>query len=131
MEEGKVGSSRTVLVVDDSLSTRMIVSAMLQQMCPDWSIIKAADADDALSKVDAVEIDTMLLDINMPGKNGFELAEMLREQFPNAHIAMLTANIQEKVRVRAGDAGYQFIPKPVTEEKLRFFLEGQGGAPGA
>ena len=126
-----MGASKTVLVVDDSLSTRMILSAMLQQMCPDWSIIKAANADDALSKVDSVEIDTMLLDINMPGKDGFELAEILREQFPDAHIAMLTANIQEKVRVRAGDAGYQFIPKPITEEKLRSFLESQGEAPGA
>ncbi len=124
-----MGSKKTALVVDDSLSTRMIVSVMLQQMCPDWSIIKASSGDDALVKVEAAEIDTALIDINMPGIDGFELAAKIREQFPAAHIAMLTANIQEKVRLRAGDAGYQFIPKPVTEDKLKSFVseEGQPG----
>ena len=117
-----MGSNKTVLVVDDSLSTRMIVSAMIEQMCPEWCIINASNGDDALAKVQGAAVDTMLLDINMPGIDGFELAELLRAQFPAAHIALLSANIQDKVRLRAGGAGYQFIPKPITEDKLKSFL---------
>ena len=122
-----MGSKKTALVVDDSMSTRMIVSSLLESICPDWEIVQASDGDDALSKVKGVELDTMLIDINMPGIDGFELAKLLHEQFPSAHIAMLTANIQSRVRARAADCGYQFIPKPVTEEKLTEFVAMAGG----
>jgi len=115
-------SSHKALVVDDSVSTRMIVAAMLKQLCPDWEIVQAKDANDAIAKVESLHIDSMLLDLNMPDVDGFELAEILSLKFPDAHIALLTANIQERVRERASEKGLQFLAKPITEGKLEGFV---------
>ena len=115
-------ASKKTLVVDDSLSARMMTVAMLTKLCPDWSVIQAKDGSDALEKCEGEEFEACLVDVNMPGINGFELADILKQKFPLAHICMLTANIQEKVKQRATDAGFQFLCKPVTMEKVEAFV---------
>lgn len=54
--------------------------------------------------------------------DGFELAGKLREKYPAAHICMLTVNIQSKIKERAAAAGFQFLAKPVTPDKLETFV---------
>ena len=44
------------------------------------------------------------------------------QKYPNAHIALVTANIQDRVQRRVQDAGLGFIPKPITEDKILTFL---------
>ncbi len=115
-------AGKNVLLVDDSMSTRMMAAAMLGKICPDWNLIQAKDGSDALEKVQDEDVDAMLIDVNMPGMDGFELAEKLRVKFPDGHICLLTANIQGKVRDRAAAAGHQFLPKPVTPDELEEFV---------
>ena len=55
--------------------------------------------------------------------DGITLCIELRERFPNARIALLTANIQDSVKARADDIGVTFIQKPVTEDKIRNYIE--------
>ena len=59
-----------------------------------------------------------LLDFNMPGKNGVELAAELRKARPALPIALITANIQNEVIDSAKAVGATFVAKPVTQEGL-------------
>ena len=69
-------------------------------------------------------MDVALLDYNMPGRNGLELASDLRIRFPTMPIALLTANVQDEIIARARAVNVAFVAKPVTEEGLRGFLAG-------
>jgi len=78
--------------------------------------------------VSAKTYDYMLVDFNMPGMNGLELGEKLRAQFPDAVIALLTANIQQEIQNKAENLGLDFIPKPPTEEKIRDYIASREAA---
>jgi len=114
----------TVLVVDDSKLARIVMGKAITALQPDWTRLEASNADEAMTVVDGRKIDVILLDFNMPGKDGLTLAEELRARFPAMPIAIATANVQDEVVARARAAGLTFIAKPVTEDGLRGFLSG-------
>ena len=119
-------AAKTMLVVDDARLARMMIRGFVANTYPDWTILEAQDGTEALSTVearsDAGPIDVMTIDLNMPGMDGLTLATTLRQKYPEAHIALVTANIQDRVQLRAQEAGIGFIPKPVTEGKILTFL---------
>ncbi|MDG2522122.1 response regulator [Caulobacter segnis] len=114
----------TVLIVDDSKLARIVVSKALDALQPDWARIEAASAEDALQVIGAEQVDVVMIDYNMPGRDGLSLAEELREKYPQMPIAVATANIQDEIVARARAANATFIPKPVTEDSLRGFISG-------
>jgi CheY-like chemotaxis protein len=118
-----MAQSRSVLLVDDSKFARLLVKAFISSNFTDWEINEAEDAEKALSMVGDKQYDYMLLDFNMPGMNGLELGEKLRSQFPEAVIALLTANIQSEIQKKAEGFGLDFIPKPPTEDKIRDYIK--------
>jgi len=62
-----------------------------------------------------------LLDIGLPGEDGFAVLKRLRAhpQSARAHIAAVTANIMHQTRLRAKDAGFDsFISKPIRPDKI-------------
>ena len=119
-------AARTMLVVDDARLARMMIRGFVSNTYPDWTILEAQDGTEALTTVearsDAGPIDVMTIDLNMPGMDGLTLATTLRQKYPEAHIALVTANIQERVQSRVQEAGFGFIPKPITEGKILTFL---------
>ena len=115
-------SSKTLLIVDDSKLSRMMIRSIVQQAHPDWRVIEAESGADALAKVEGATVDLMTLDFNMPGMNGLTLAERLKQVFPFASVALLTANIQQSIRERADRLGIGFIQKPITEDKILAYL---------
>ncbi|MFV1851593.1 MAG: response regulator transcription factor [Thalassospira sp.] len=119
---------RSVLLVDDSKFARLLVKAFISSNFTDWEIDEAEDADKALALVDGKTYDYLLLDFNMPGMDGLELGEKLRARFPDAVIALLTANIQQEIQKKAASLGLDFIAKPPTEEKIRDYLAAQEAA---
>jgi CheY-like chemotaxis protein len=114
----------TVLVVDDSKLARIVAGKALTALQPEWERVEAGNADDALAIIKDRKVDLALLDFNMPGKDGLELAAELRSMSPNMPIAVITANVQDEVIARARDVNAAFVSKPVTEEGLRGFLSG-------
>jgi len=114
----------TVLAVDDSKLARIVMGKAITALQPDWTRLEASNADEAMTVVDGRKIDVILLDFNMPGKDGLTLAEELRARFPAMPIAIATANVQDEVVARARAAALSFIAKPVTEDGLRGFLSG-------
>lgn len=115
----------TVLIVDDSRLARDMVGSILAALHPDWTVISAVSADDALARIEQATPEVALVDVNMPGMDGLTLAGLLRERFPDLRIAILTANVQESLRRKADTLGCVFIPKPATADKIRAFLTPQ------
>jgi CheY-like chemotaxis protein len=77
-----------------------------------------------LAALAANPIDLALLDYNMPGRNGLELAAELRALRPSMPIAVITANVQDEIIARARAVNASFVAKPVTEEALAGFIAG-------
>lgn len=112
------------LIVDDSTFSRMLVQKIIEEHHPDWQVCLAKDAEDALAQTQMVDdIDVAIVDFNMPGMNGIEFANKLRQQYSHCQIALLTANIQDPVRNRAETAGITFINKPITESLVTEFTK--------
>jgi CheY-like chemotaxis protein len=112
----------TVLIVDDSKLARIVVGKAVAAQQPSWERIEAGNADDALKVLEARAVDVVVLDYNMPGRSGLDLAEDLRRRFPKMPIALATANAQDEVIARARAAQVAFVTKPLTEEGLKGFL---------
>ena len=116
--------SITVLVVDDSKLARIVAGKTIAALQPEWERVEASNADEALAMLDERRIDVAIVDYNMPGRDGLELAGELRARSDTMPIAVITANVQDEVIARARAVNATFVGKPVTEEAIRGFLSG-------
>ena len=112
-----------LLIVDDSKLARMSVAKAMKALYPDWERVEAANADEALALSSDASFDVALLDFNMPGRDGLELATDLRKAHPKMPIAIISANHQDEIVARATAIGATFLPKPLTETALSGFLK--------
>ncbi|KIZ43527.1 MULTISPECIES: response regulator [Rhodopseudomonas] len=111
-----------LLIVDDSKLARMSVAKAMKALYPDWTRVEAANADEALALSGDAAFDVALLDFNMPGRDGLELAIELQNAHPKLPIAIISANHQDEIVARAAAIGAVFLPKPLTEAALSKFL---------
>ena|ERR1700744_217534 len=114
----------TVLIVDDSKLARIVVGKAIAAVQPDWSRLEASNAEEAEGVIERGGVDVMIVDYNMPGCNGLELAERLRARFAEMPIALATANVQDEIIAKARAINVTFVAKPITEDGLRGFLSG-------
>ncbi|QIG97350.1 MULTISPECIES: response regulator transcription factor [unclassified Bradyrhizobium] len=115
--------SYTLLIVDDSKLARMSAAKALNSLQPDWSRLEASNADEALSLAKNTAFDVALLDFNMPGRDGLELAAALLALRPSMPLAVVSANHQEEIVRRVREIGAAFLVKPLNEQALGAFLE--------
>jgi two-component system, OmpR family, KDP operon response regulator KdpE len=105
-----------ILMVDDERQVRRAMRAIL--MNEGCSVIEAQSGDEALEEIKADSPDMVLLDINMPGLDGFETCSKIRE-FSDVPILILTVRDSEKDIVRALDAGADdYLVKPFGTKEL-------------
>src|ERR1700761_5241566 len=116
--------TKTVLIVDDSKLARIVVSKAVAATHADWKKIEAGNADEALSLLSQEKIDLAIIDFNMPGRNGLELAEEIRKTHGAMPIALATANFQDEIIAHARTLDISFVAKPITNEGLSGFLSG-------
>jgi CheY-like chemotaxis protein len=104
---------RTILLVDDSPRIRPLVLEILSDVnCP---ILEAGDAEQALEVAESNgPIDMLITDITMPGRNGMELARLLRQRYPG----MLVLFMSGYTLPSAPAPGFQFIEKPFRPDAL-------------
>lgn len=112
-----------ILIVDDSKLARMAVNRALNSRFPDWSRVEAGNAEEALAAVNEQIPDVALVDFNMPGRDGLDLALEFRRSNPHMAVAIVSANRQQEVVDRTRAAGAAFLAKPITEQALGEFLE--------
>jgi chemosensory pili system protein ChpA (sensor histidine kinase/response regulator) len=108
-----------VMVVDDSLTVRKITSRLMERA--GYHVVTAKDGIDALEQLADISPNVMLLDIEMPRMDGFELAKRLRQDSKtrNLPIIMITSRTAEKHRNYALEFGVnEYLGKPYQEEEL-------------
>lgn len=82
-------------------------------------MVEAADGPAALSVFEMGQFDVVLMDIEMPGMDGFETARRMREQDQRVPIVALTAHALESYRLRCLEAGMNdCLAKPIGRERL-------------
>ncbi len=112
-------SGITVMVVDDSITVRKVTSRLLARHNMD--VITAKDGVDALDVLQDRTPDVMLLDVEMPRMDGFELARHMKNTSTLKHIPiiMITSRTGDKHRHRAMSIGVNgYLGKPYQEEEL-------------
>jgi CheY-like chemotaxis protein len=113
-----------VLILDDSKLARMVVASACRRIRPDWDLVEAANADDALEAISTKSVDIALIDFNMPGTDGLEVVARLRKSHPKMPVAVVSANLQDEIIARARELNAAFVAKPLTDEALGAFLSG-------
>jgi CheY-like chemotaxis protein len=113
-----------VLIVDDSKLARMVMTSAFQRIRPDWKLVEATSADDALQAISRSSVDIALVDFNMPGTDGLELVAQIRQSRPDMPVAVVSANLQDEIIARARELNAGFVAKPLTDEALGAFLSG-------
>ena len=112
-----------LLLVDDSRVARLTLKHLITVSGIEASISEAANADEALALFEAGErFDKALIDYNMPGRDGIELAAEIRKFQPELTMVLVTANIQDAIRTKAAELDLAFLGKPVDEQQLAQFL---------
>lgn len=121
---------KTILLVDDSRVSRLMLRAIIEYQFPERKVLEAVNASEALALTaeSDEQIDLVTLDMNMPGIDGLTIAPQLQNNCPDATIALLTANYQDRIRNKAEKQGLIFIAKPITEDKVIEFVTTYGNA---
>jgi len=112
-------AAASVMVVDDSLTVRKISGRLLARH--GYQVLTAKDGVDALEQLVDVMPDVMLLDIEMPRMDGFELARNIRGDARLKHIPiiMITSRTADKHRLHAEEIGVNhYLGKPYDEDTL-------------
>ena len=107
---------KNILIVDDEPDIREILRYNLEK--EGFSITEAVDGNDALDKV-SKDLDLAILDIMMPGKDGYEVCRKIREQGNTLPIVFLTAMDREFDEIRGLDVGGDdYVRKPFSPKML-------------
>ncbi|MFD2231933.1 Hpt domain-containing protein [Alkalimarinus sediminis] len=113
-----------VMVVDDSVTVRKVTTRLLERNGMD--VITAKDGVDAIAQLQDHKPDVMLLDIEMPRMDGFEVASLVRhdENLKDVPICMITSRTGQKHRERAMSIGVnEYLGKPFQEKELLNTIE--------
>jgi len=113
-----------VLVVDDSYTVRQVTTRLLKRN--QFEPFQAKDGVDALLLMEDVLPNIVLLDIEMPKMDGFEVLEKMRasDKLKSVPVIMITSRSGEKHRLRAVQAGANaYLTKPYLEEDLLMLLK--------
>lgn len=108
-----------VMIVDDSLTVRKITTRLLTRA--GYEVVTAKDGVDALEQLVEITPDVMLLDVEMPRMDGFELTKQLRRdnKTRNLPIIMITSRTAEKHKNYAFELGVNaYLGKPYQDEEL-------------
>lgn len=110
-----------ILIVDDEPKNLTVLETVLDD--PDYRLVRAGSADQALHALVVKEFALLILDIRLPGMNGFELAQMIKQRKKTAGVPIifLTAYYNEDQHVLEGygTGAVDYLVKPVNPAILR------------
>lgn len=114
----------TILVVDDDEINRVVMGQQLDE----YNVIKCSNGLDALTVVDGQKPDLILLDLMMPGLNGYEVCQKLRQKYSQIElpIILVTAKTHLEDLTQGFKTGANdYLAKPFHNEELRSRVENQ------
>jgi CheY-like chemotaxis protein len=122
-------SKKTILIVDDHADTRLLVSARLKKH--EYNTVFAADAMQAIAVARQTQPDAIILDLGLPGGNGFIVLARLKTNtaLSGIPVIILTADESPESEFKGLESGVvAFLHKPVQEEALIAAVESAVGS---
>jgi signal transduction histidine kinase/CheY-like chemotaxis protein len=114
----------TILVVDDDEINRVVMGQQLEE----YTVVKCSNGLDALTMIEEEKPDLVLLDLMMPGLNGYEVCQKLRQKYNQIElpIILVTAkNHLEDLTQGFKTGANDYLPKPFYNEELKSRVENQ------
>ena len=112
-------SAPRILYIEDKVDNRLLVRRIL--MAEDIVVLEAESADMGIALARDQHPDLILMDINMPGKDGYTATNDIRQmpELDDIPIVALTANVMKGDKERSLDAGCDgYIPKPIDVDRF-------------
>ncbi len=111
----------TILIVDDEKNYTLILSAVLEE--EGFETLTANSGNDALKIIESADIDLVITDMKMPGMDGIDLLESIKEKDPDLPVIMMTAYGTVEKAVEAMQKGaYNYILKPFENDSLVIYV---------
>jgi len=109
-----------ILIVDDHVLIREALRGVLNQLKPDATVLEAADCRQAMRLVaEDPDLSLVLLDLNLPDRDGFAVLSELRTRYPALSVVVLSGFHERANVVKALDLGaLGFIPKTVSRDVM-------------
>ena len=102
-------SAFTLLVVDDHAGVRQTVMTLVSSEFPHWRLLEAECAEDALTLCGTEQPDLIVLDIKLPGMDGFEATRRIKESWPQTVVVMHSSSdmpVYRDASLAAGAAAF-------------------------
>lgn len=107
----------SILVIDDESEIRESLEQLLKM--EGYEVDTAPTAEDGLRKIEEQAYDLLLLDINLPGRNGLEVLQVIKRESPQTSVIMITAYDSSQMAFQASRQGADsYITKPWDNDRL-------------
>jgi CheY-like chemotaxis protein len=111
--------SRVVLVVEDDAALRVYLASILEEH--GYTVIAAGSGEEALQSLGNVKATLAVLDIGLPGMDGFAVAEHLAK---DVHVIVVTGDpLKAKMRAFGRTTPLTILAKPITQEQFEAALQ--------
>jgi len=114
-------TNKIILIADDVEENRLIFKEILYSFNPDVLIVEAIDGDDVLQKINELDCDLILMDLDMPKKNGLETIQEIRSSNKSQHFKIIahTASLMSLSKDEIVALGFNdLILKPFKPQQL-------------
>jgi CheY-like chemotaxis protein len=111
---------KRILIVEDKATSRELLRSVLEQQ--GYLVDEAGDGEEALRKISAQPPNLVLMDLQMPARDGYEVVQELRKdpRLQQMPVVAVTASAMQGVREKVLAAGFtSYITKPVSLVQLR------------
>ena len=114
------GKMRSLLIVDDEIGIRESLKIILKN---DYEVFLAKNAEEAFSQIEEHSPVVILLDINLPDRDGLAVLERIKQNDPNIIVIVMTGSATAEVAPEARKLGaYGCVPKPFDIRELRLTI---------
>src|SRR5262245_38886277 len=115
--------NQKILILDDEQDILEIYQEILARLPSQPEIRTASSGNEALSYLEAEPHALMLVDLNMPQMDGFQVLAVVRRRFPTLRTVVMTAHTDNDLRARAYRIGVDlYMEKPKTGKEIIFFV---------
>lgn len=112
-----MNAQKRVMFVDDEESVRLSWNRYLSQQ--GFEVTTADDGANAISKLQAEQVDVVVSDLRMPGVDGVQLLQWIHDERPNTQFILLTGFGSEDVEKKVRDLGaFDYLNKPISPDTL-------------
>ena len=113
-----------ILIVDDQKIVREGIKILLEKKPEIQIVADASNGKEAVQQIESLQPDVVLLDVNMPGIDGFSVVERIKSQFPLIKIIMLSSHEDEKYVQKATELGAKgYLLKNASSQELEWSIK--------